>query len=250
MARSPTGGLKRAMFIGCSHGHLANPILLQEALAFAEEFRPHHRVHLGDAFDMACFRSGASGSNDEGGNIDEDLHCGIKFVKEYRPTLFMFGNHEDRLVSLSNHPRDIIASAAKFALTNLEAVFDSIKCEMVHYGTIADLRSWRLFGDTAVGHGYLFGENCTRDTVEMLGYNVIHAHDHKAKIQPGRVSRGLMGYSVGTLAEIPAMSYAKARRATSAWSAGIVYGEFKEGMSRWHLKLLNGAPRAEIKAVV
>ena len=249
MARSTTSQLKRAMFIGCSHGHLVNQALMMEVLAFAEEFKPHHRVHLGDAFDMAAFRSGAAGSKDEGGNIEDDLGFGISFLRQYRPTLFMFGNHEDRIVQLSTHHRDIVASAARYALQSLDGIFSTLKCEVVQYGTIADLNSWRLFGDTAVGHGYLFGENCTRDTVEMLGMNVIHAHDHKAKLQPGRTSRGLMGYSVGTLADIPAMGYAKSRRATASWSAGIVFGEFKEGMSEWHLKLLKSAPRPQIKSV-
>jgi len=60
-------------------------------------------------------------------------------------------------------------------------------------------------------------------------------------MQPGRIVGALMGYSVGTLADIPAMGYAKARRATSAWSGGIVCGEYRDGESNWTLKILHEA---------
>lgn len=230
---------KRAMFVGCSHGAHINQRVADDVLAFAKDFKPHHRVHLGDAWDTAAFRSGAGGSNDEGASVSADLDAGTEFIKRYEPTVFFYGNHEDRLFQLAGHPRALIAAAAQSVLSQISALFSDMKCETALYAGTASRKSWRLFGNTLAGHGFMYGEQCTRDHVEMLGAPCIHAHDHKAKMQPGRVVGAAMGYSVGTLATIPAMAYAKARRATAAWSGAIVYGEYGDDWSRWEIKVLH-----------
>lgn len=227
------------MFVGCSHGGHISRAAADEVLRFAKDYQPHHRVHLGDAWDTTAFRSGANGSPDEGASVADDYNAGTAFLREYQPTVFCMGNHEDRLYALANHPRALIAAAAQSVIGQMDALFAGMKCETVPYAGVATRKSWRLFGDTLAGHGYMFGEMCTRDHVEMLGHKCIHAHDHKAKMQPGRVVGVPMGYSVGTLATIPAMAYAKTRRATAAWSGAIVFGEYGEDWSRWEIKLLH-----------
>lgn len=250
---NPIRWRKRAMFVGCSHGQHISPQAADAVISFESDFRPHHRVHLGDAFDTAAFRGGAEGSGDEGADVDADFAAGEVFLRRYRPTIFCLGNHEDRLWRLSDHPRAIIAKAARATVKQIEAMCDDIGAQIVPYAGTASADSWVLFGDTLAGHGYMFNESATRDHVEMLrGHNVIHAHNHKAGAAPGRVLGAPMGYSVGTLATIPAMAYPKTRRATAAWSGAIVAGEYGEGWSRWTLHLLHtstpirfAAPKAD-----
>ena len=35
--------------VGCSHGTFANPDALRAVLRFRDEWKPKHRIHLGDA---------------------------------------------------------------------------------------------------------------------------------------------------------------------------------------------------------
>ena len=236
---NPIRARKRAVFIGCSHGGHINPYVADQVLAFVHDYKPHQRVHLGDAWDTAAFRQGAGGSCDEGASVTDDLNAGTKFLQQFLPTFFFMGNHEDRLFQLAHHPNALIAAAAGTTLSAIKTFFSDIKCETAAYAGTASRESWRMFGDTLAGHGYMFGEMCTRDHVEMLGHPCIHAHDHKAKMQPGRMVGAPMGYSVGTLASIPAMAYAKARRATSAWSGAIIYGEYGDDWASWQLKMMH-----------
>ncbi|MEM4203020.1 MAG: hypothetical protein QXS54_03015 [Candidatus Methanomethylicaceae archaeon] len=239
---------KRAMFVGCSHGHYANADALRQVLDFAKEFSPHHRVHLGDAWDLAAFRLRARGTPDESESYQDDTLSAELFLQEYKPTLFFFGNHEDRLYYLRKSGSELIRIAADAALQAILDFFEKLKCPVVPYASIASRDSWRLFGDTLAGHGFLYGENATRDHVELLGRPCIHAHDHRAKMQAGRMVGAPMGYSVGTLARIPAMHYAKARRSTASWSGAIVYGEYGEGISQWQIKLLHRSEEAWVAA--
>lgn len=240
---------RRAMFVACSHGDHINQVAANAVLAFAKDFAPHHRIHLGDAWDTRAFRNGAAGTPDEGASIDKDNDAATAFLRHYKPTMLFMGNHEDRLWALRSHPRETVAFAARQCVAMIEALCADLGCHMVQYGGVGEVASFRQFGDTLACHGWMYGEQCTRDHVELTGHPIIHAHDHKAKMQPGRVVGAPMGYSVGTLANIPAMHYAKARRATAAWSGGIVFGEYGEGWSQWQLKLIHASdPQPWIRA--
>lgn len=253
---NPIRWKRRAMFIGCSHGGYISQAAADAACAFADDFNPHHRGHLGDAFDTTAFRGGAEGSSDECADVDDDFAAAEAFLRRYRPTILWMGNHEDRLWKFLDSPSALKQKAARSTIKELNALCEDIGAQMVPYAGTADPQSWLLFGDTLAGHGFMYNEMATRDHVEMLrGHNVIHAHNHKCGMQPGRVLGAPMGYSVGTLATIPAMAYAKTKRATAAWSGGIVYGEYGDGWSSWQVKPLHyskaptfAAPSADVVA--
>ncbi len=58
-------GRKKFMAVSCNHGNRADPEALKAVLAFAKDFKPDLKVHLGDFVDMTAFRSGAKGTGDE-----------------------------------------------------------------------------------------------------------------------------------------------------------------------------------------
>jgi hypothetical protein len=88
-------------------------------------------------------------------------------------------------------------------------------------------RSWFNLGGYKWGHGLLYGENFLRDTAETWG-NTVVAHAHRAGMATGRRSDNPLCLSPGTLADVPCMDYALRRRATLAWSHGIVFGEYTQ----------------------
>jgi len=226
---SPVRNWKRLFFVGCSHGIYADPVALDNSLGFAKRFQPHLVGHLGDFVDMACFRSGANGTADEGMDPQEDFDAGKDYVSrlfnaspKIKERVLFLGNHEDRLWSLANNPNQRIAFAAATGVNEIRDLAKGHKAELVDYGIH---RGFRRFGDTTFLHGFWFNENALRDTAESFG-KVCMAHIHRATIATGRRADHPTGYCVGTLSNIPAMSYAKARRATQSWSQGWVYGEY------------------------
>lgn len=206
---------------GCSHGHLANHKLTDAICGFTERFKPKHRLHLGDAFDFTAFRSGAKGTKDESEPVDCDLNEGRKLLFRFRPTVFCIGNHEDRAYILSHHHNEMIRLAAISVVQDIEEPLKHCKAKIIPYTVHQE--GWYDLGGFKWGHGHLFAENYLRDTAETWG-NTVVAHAHRAGIAVGRRSDNPTCYGVGTACDIEKMGYAKGRRATLAWSAGMVFG--------------------------
>jgi predicted phosphodiesterase len=216
---------RKFVAIGCSHGAHADPHALQKVLRFCESYKPDIRIHLGDFTDQAAFRSGAAGTNDEHASIADDLTHGLNFLNEFRPTLVLNGNHEDRLWKLAEHHNEIVARAASSVIGEIRACAESHGAKYIEKYDIS--MDHPKIGDYTLMHGYMYPENAIRDHAETWG-NVIHAHTHRAGMASGRRSDRPTGYCVGTLSHLPAMSYAKTRRATLSWNHGIVWGEATE----------------------
>ena len=213
---------ERVLAIGCSHGKLANPAALKAVLTFSERWKPKHRIHLGDAFDTTCFRSGAKGTPDESSPNEPDVKAGVKFLQQFRPTVFCMGNHEQRLVNLTHHHNEIIAVAANHVLSECLAPIKRLNAKLIPY--VITREGWHELGGYRWGHGHIYSENYLRDSAESFG-NCVVAHAHRAGVQKGRRLDNATAYGVGTLADIPAMHYASGRRSTLAWSSGMVFGE-------------------------
>lgn len=224
-------GKTRFAAVGCSHGHLANKRVLRGALRFMERWQPQTRIHLGDFTDLAALRSGAGGTKDEAEDIKADLLAGLSFLTDLAPQHIFYGNHEDRLNQYLSHPNAMKRLAAQKVTETFQETFAALKAQVIPYGI---REGWLKLGDCRFGHGYMFGENAIKEHAESVGKCVI-AHLHRVGAEPGRVLNGAMGYCVGTLADIPAMGYAKARRATLRWSHGLAYGEYDAKSCTVHL---------------
>lgn len=233
---------RKFLAVGCSHGQMADPKALAAVLKFKEVFKPDFTAHLGDAFDTTAFRSGAKGTKDEVEPIDPDIASGLDFIEKLRPNLFMFGNHEDRLTSLSSHPNAIIACCASKIVHEIKTVCAKLKCAVVDYS----YRQVFTLGNYKMMHGTIYTEHAARDHAELHG-NVIHAHCHRAMMATGRRSDAPVGVSVGCLMDPAKASYAKNRKSTYAWSQGFAWGEYTDartvvwlhvqpqGLAEWRL---------------
>lgn len=202
-------------------------------LKFIDERNPQLRIHLGDFCDTAAFRSGARGSTDEGEPVGPDIDSGLTFLREMRANIVLLGNHEDRLWKLRESPNAIVAYAAQKAVAAIEDCCEELGARLVVYdGVFQKL----VFGDTVFCHGVMYGENATRDHAESYG-NVVHAHTHRAALAYGRRTDNPRGMCVGTLSRKREHGYAKARRATLAWSQAFCYGAVTDQSSSLNLCL-------------
>jgi len=210
------------MAVSCSHGNHVDKVAAAAVCKFREAWKPSMVVHLGDFVDTAAFRSGAKGSSDESTPIGPDIDAGCKFLQELRPTMVITGNHEQRLYRLQDHHNAIISDCAMSIVSRLQKQMKQLKAEYVENWSIRD---YRMVGNYKLMHGFTFSENAGRDMAESMG-NVIFGHTHRPSVSKGRRDDNPSGYCVGTLANIPNMDYASARRSTQSWAGGFVWGEY------------------------
>jgi len=222
---------KRWLAVSCSHGHLANAAACKAAIEMKRRWiRPGDTtMHLGDAVDLAALRAGAMrdpNATDRSASIREDFDAGINFLRELRPTHFFAGNHEDRLYSMQNSPSAIVAHCATSAIAELMTAMKEMKTKVTQY----DIENgWVDFGGTLFGHGYMFNEMAVRDHVEMLRRPVVFGHLHRIDRAAGRCVGAPVGWSIGCLADIGSMHYARRNRSVTRWAHGIAYGEYVDG---------------------
>ncbi len=216
---------QRIMAVGCSHGDFIDGIASDGVLEFRRRFKPDVVVHLGDAWDFACLRSGARGNSediDRARDPQSDIDHGAAFIRQLRPTHFLFGNHEARIVDLAKH---WCARTSKLARDVYAEITDPLKEVGAVWHDQWDLRQFYKFGDYKFLHGTLFGANYLRDTARAVG-NCVVAHAHRPGIQTADRDDGARAYSPGCLRTVESASYAKARACTLSWGHGVVWGEF------------------------
>ena len=87
---------KKFIVAADSHGELIHNESLSKLLGFCDTWKPHIRVDLGDVWDFAPLRGGAS-LNDQTRSISEDYQAGIRYLETFRPNLLTLGNHDSRI---------------------------------------------------------------------------------------------------------------------------------------------------------
>ena len=213
---------RKWLAVGCSHGNLICPKARSAVLKFRNSYSPHHVMHLGDFWDTAALRSGASGTKDEGRDIGQDCHAGVQFLMELEPHWIFFGNHDDRVEQWQNHPNAVKAYVAGRMMSDLYEAREKLRAKLIPY----DIETgWRRLGSHLFGHGYMYNEMAIRDHAELVG-NCVIAHLHRTGEERGRRLGGATGYCVGLLADIDQLQYARRNKATTKWQQAFAYGEY------------------------
>lgn len=87
--------------MGDNHGDLACEDTLDAIMEFVNRVKPKYRVHLGDNFDFRWARKGVDKASKEAKEgFDEDLEAGLAWIRRYRPTHYLWGNHCDRILQI------------------------------------------------------------------------------------------------------------------------------------------------------
>jgi len=216
-----TRNWKRFVAVGCSHGEHMLPAAGEAVLKFVDKFKPTHRIHLGDAFDLPALRRGAQGTSDEMAPIHQDVTAGRDFLNKLRPTIFTAGNHDfvrvDRF--LSDH-RSMVREHAQMIHDRMMEPLKRHKTQVFQWDI---WQPWR-WGGFNWSHGFSYGANYIRKTALHRGNSVI-AHGHWAGSATAEREDGASCFAVGTLANIPAMDYAATRFATYGWNHAVLWGE-------------------------
>src|SRR6187549_3809307 len=163
---TPIRSWKRIAAIGCTHGDHVDWKVYEHCIAFMTRYKAEIRVHLGDVFDTAAFRSGARGTKDESRPIAPDYNAGIRAIEMLKPTHVTDGNHDVRLLDLATCSSAIVAHAAMSLWADYQGVLRKLGAKTKGYDVI---HGWFKIGGHYWGHGYQYNESAVRDTAEMLG---------------------------------------------------------------------------------
>lgn len=226
--RGHKGAGKVATWLYCSdlHGDHQDPETVQALYEFVQEFKPEHRVFGGDLFDFRAMRKGATKA-EQADSMEADVWAGMEFLERFKPTVFLRGNHDERIWQAAAYSSNgIIQDAAKQGVRDIEKKCKKIGCKMLPYCATTGI--YKLHGLRFI-HGYHAGIYATKKHAEVYapeGGLVLHGHTHA--IQYASISRlnGGAAMGVGCLATVD-MEYNKAQTGRlvhrNGWAYGVVW---------------------------
>jgi hypothetical protein len=216
----------RFVAVGDNHGDMVDEESFLAVQQFIKDYKPSVRVHLGDCFDFRSLRRGVGNDVESGESLKQDIESGIQFLNMYKPTAYLWGNHEARLDNYIANCGD--ATKRDYA----EIVKDKINSAARKAGakTIlpyhADKGIYRL-GPVAFAHGYSHGTNAVIQQgihYAETGGGFICGHIHRLEQVNLQKHGGGAAYSAGCLCRTEDMAYSSMRLATSRHGLGFAYG--------------------------
>jgi predicted phosphodiesterase len=213
---------ERFVVISDTHGDNLDPAAFAAAKSFIDEFRPVHRIHAGDVFDLRWLRAKAS-DEEKQGSIVADLQAGYDLLAWFKPTVVLWGNHDARLVRAME---DTTGAVRKLAMDIINEVSDSLPAGCVTYPYdkrkgVHQLADWRII------HGYSHGENALRLAAGAYG-NVMMGHVHRSERVKVNGIEDRVALGLGCLCKLD-LAYNAASLNTLKQSHGFAYGFIVDG---------------------
>lgn len=148
------------------------------------DFRPHVKVHLGDAWDLAALRMGASEAEREI-SIKDDFGAAETFLKRYfkggTENYYLEGNHDRvRLETAASSRNAAIRERAQEGIDDMDRILRQCRAKTLPY----DSRKGVLqLGHLRMIHGYAHGIGAVAKTARVYG-NVLMGHIHTIESVP------------------------------------------------------------------
>lgn len=222
---------EKSIFIGCSHGDLVDPKAVKVVKNFIDEWKPKHRVHLGDLFDFRSLRRGAS-PEERAEKMLPDYQAGIQLLEWYRPQILTLGNHDYRIWRAAKETSNMaLAEMLEGLCQRAEDDFRRLKIKWTPYG-VGNYAQLPM-GGVKLLHGYMSTISPAKSHYERYG-DCILAHVHKPDYHEARHIDGGKAYTVGTLADISKMTYADSYTAKLGWRQSFLYGLHNTKTGKWH----------------
>ncbi len=235
---------KRFVALSCPHGDKIYKPARRRFFQFCEEFQPHMRIHMGDNWDFRNLRRGVD-PREEGDSMDADYAAGLAFIDDFKPNVFLAGNHDWRMWEAQEDARGLVRSFASQAVAEIMAKFASHRTKFLPYDI--DKGFFELCGWTFL-HGFIHSKYSAHQNALTYG-NCMFGHLHRHEVgsstrrEHGSGYGGAMGICVAGLADYQSMNYARRREATRGWSRGFQFGVYNERHGRlisWHAHEING----------
>jgi hypothetical protein len=221
---------KKFIVAADNHGKLVCEKAVAKFLAFCSNWKPHYRIHLGDLWDFAPLRGGAS-PEDRAEGIAEDYAAGLKFLDAYKPNYLALGNHDDRIWKLQESSDGIMRERCYMLVEASKREFSKRKIQWIPYRVDQFLQLPE--GGPKFIHGFRSTMYPAKAHFENWG-PCIHGHVHKPDTYAARHIDGEGSYSVGCLADLSLMHYADRTPAKLGWRQGWLYGLIHQKTGKWY----------------
>ena len=211
-----------------------------------KDFRPDHRICLGDFFDFRALRKGIGREeSDAYSDLVSDSTAAYGWLERLKPTVFLNGNHEHRLYRVAEEAANgLIRQYAKDGVKKLETYLRKMGCKVYPYHYDKGVHA---IGKVRFVHGYVASVHAVKHTAEVYsppGGATVMGHLHRIEAVHAVRHGGAQGYSGGCLASIPALTYASLRHATMRWANGWLYGLINTskggGFKIWQAERIDG----------
>lgn len=228
---------KKFVAFGDTHGDMVHKETLQALTNFIKEWKPDFKIHIGDLFDFRSLRQGIRATeSDAYDDLVSDTLKGHQILEQLQPDVLMLGNHDHRLVRVSEeHANGIIREAARTGIGRLEKTCRKTNTRIIPYHYNKGIYN---LDNIYFTHGYTANQRSVSQHAEYYGggvdSSVIMGHIHRVEVAPGRSRNRATGYSIGCMCNFDKMTYAAHRLATSMWEHAWAYGvTSKKGHSIW-----------------
>jgi predicted phosphodiesterase len=217
---------QRWIAVSDTHGDQLDREAWAFVLDFIADFRPTIRVHLGDAWDFRWLRQGAS-NEERADDVLADIDAGMNLIDEYKPTAFLMGNHDHRLIRGCKDTTGVVRQAHRDLHDQIMRLFGMHGTQVYPYHSFKGVH---MLGDLACIHGYHHGVYAPRQHAMAYG-NCIHGHTHaveSAAFHNMRAGGAVTGRAIGCLCDLD-MDYATIRATSMRCQHGFAYGEIRNG---------------------
>lgn len=205
---------RRWIAIFDTHGDMAEMPALRAAMDFCKDYKPEFRIAGGDHFDLRCMRYGAS-AEEKGELLNDDVDAGCDFLRTFRPTHYLWGNHERRIADWLEHTGAVQQAVAMDIKNKIHKATPS-GCLVYDYS----VQDTMQFFNYLIIHGFACGVNACRTTVAHFHENCIMGHVHCYTHVRMGTKRGISAPCMCRLD----MKYADKRLKTLEWEHGFLYG--------------------------
>lgn len=215
--------MKKFIFATDLHGDQQDYESVEVLLKFCEIWQPDIKVFGGDLFDFRNIRRGA-GTSEKQESMTADVEAGLQFLNDFKPKVFLLGNHDKRLWDTANfNESGIVADYAKQGVKDITAKCRKLKCKIIEYK--AD-KGYFDFGKVRFIHGFHAGIYATKKHAEIYappGGICLHGHTHAIQYATIAKVGGGQARAVGCLANLD-MPYNVAQTGRMLHANGFAYG--------------------------
>lgn len=204
-----------------THGDCVDPHAIAAFRECVGWWKPHIRIHGGDCWDFRWLRRSAS-DDEKAESVAADFEAGLDLIKWYKPTAFLWGNHDDRLRRLQESS---VGAQRELAGQWLDRI--SVALSGVAQFPYCKRRGVYRLGDHSFIHGYGHGENAAKAAAQAYG-NVVMGHTHRIDSVRIVSHTDTYGYTAGCLCDLD-MDYTRPNMGTLRHANGWVYGVVVNG---------------------
>lgn len=200
------------------HGSQQDPKAMAAFYKFCKVWKPKIRVVNGDLWDMVPLRRGAS-SEEQRESMLGDMEAGLEILTEFKPNVFLLGNHDVRLWNLREKGTGIQRDFATTSIQKVDDVCKKLDCKILPYNNRDGIYE---VGKLSVMHGFGSGLGMARRMVAAYG-SLVLGHLHTIDIVSVESTHTRMGRLSGCLCRLD-MPYAATTLANLRWAHGFAYG--------------------------